>query len=318
MKVRLFLGLLLCCAAVYGAIIGSGGAVSFLAILRLVIPVIGILLGSVIAGPGLGSYSDALSGRRVLSPRRAAASGAVLDYAVQVLATSALLGFLIQFVSMMKTLENPDALWKNLAFAFGPALVVLVVLAAIIEPLRYRVRLAAVAGAESEETADIKEPAGATSWRPGHFAAGLLLILASLISFGPGFVVSWIFLDVAAAIIAVFIPLGMLLGAASIPALRDAFSVIRKTQASSLELAQARQVFSFLTLCLRRGMGIGVATGLIFLVKDWLDRQRYGPTLSLALISAFWCTVLLILFALPLEAASKRREILEGRDDRES
>ncbi len=310
MILKLVLGCVVGVAAIVTAIAASGSSVTLWTAAMLVLPVLGTLTGALVAGSGRGALADLFKAPGSISARRARAAGETLAYAGRVLAMAGLTGFLVQFVYMMKSLEDRAAFWPNLAWAFGAPLVALVVHTLLVMPRRHSMSEAAATSEGLPCAAAEPEDAVPGTWSPARFAAGSLLTLASLIAFEPRAILSWLFVDAAALIVAIFIPVALVLAALSSGSIRRGFRALRDPGASAEDIGAAVRSFSLMAAALRRAAAIGAATGFVFLIKDWLDRMRYGPTLALALISVFWCAVLLLLFSLPLEAEAKRRGVV--------
>ncbi len=315
MIARLFLGALVAAGAVVAAIAASGGTIDLLRSAGIVLPLLGAAAGVLIAGPGPGAAADLLRSGRSLSGRRAAAAEAVLGLARRALAWAALEGFLIRLVEMMKRLERREDVWPSLAWAMAPALAALVLHAAVLAPLGHALREAAL-GAVARDGAD-DEGGGDAPWSFRRFLAGGALTATSLIAFAPEAVLGPLFLDSAALIVAVFVPAGALLAGAPTGSFRRALAALRAPGPNAADICAAARCFAYLSGSLRRAAAVGASAGFVFLVKDWLDRMRYGPTLALALISVFWCAAGLLVLALPLEAAAERRTRLAAADSAE-
>lgn len=306
MIVKFLLGFIVLWAAVIAAIAASGGSVPGEVAIQTVLSVFGMALGALLAGPGPQAVADLFRSNPSLSRRRA--TKATLDLAGRALTCAAILGFLVPFTVMLKSLENPADLWPNLAWALGPVLVALVFQAAIILPLRHRGEASSpeVASKGTEHPQEIP-------WNGRRLLGGGILTLVSLFFFAPLPLFWTFFFDPAAIVIALFVPVGVILSGAPAGAYRRAFSALSSAGSSLADLTEARGVFGLLASALRRAAAIGAVAGLLFLVKDWLNQQRYGPTIALAVISVVWATAILVVLVLPLEAEADRRlSVLSG------
>lgn len=312
MKVKLILGSLVSLAAIVGATLGTGYGISVAVVFRIVLPVIGLFLGSMLCGPGLGILADAMGPCDTLSPKRRESALGAIAFARRALLLIASLGLIMNLVSMFKSLEDRNAVWINLALAMGPALVALFIHAVVLEPLVIRLRRSSLKAASS--SSETERPTN-TRGRAGILIRqipGFCLMLASLIALNPD-LISGIFLHLPAILIAVFIPIGLLIAAGDGPSMWRSLGTVFSSSSSTEELKTAQELFGSLTLAFKRAMALGAALGFVFLVKDWLDITRYGPTLALALISLFWGMIGILFISLPLEALAAQRACREVR-----
>ncbi len=143
-----------------------------------------------------------------------------------------------------------------------------------------------------------------------------MLALAGIVSFGFDSFASWVFVDLSSFLITIFIPIGMLLAGTGSGSFRRAWTALKDPAASLESLKKARLYYGFLGLSFRSAAMIGVGTGFVLMVKDFLERTRVGPSLALLVISAMWSLLLASVVALPLEAAAERRVL--AMDHRES
>ncbi|GAB1455359.1 hypothetical protein MASR2M48_06660 [Spirochaetota bacterium] len=309
MITKLMLGSVVVIGAVAAAIVASGGNVPAWAVAQSVLPVLGILAGVLFAGPGPGAIAEVFRARKGLSQRRVWAAQVTVNLAQRVLFLAGTAGFLIQFVYMMKSLEDRAALWPNLALALAPALAALVIHTMLILPLRHVLCDAGSQGDGAPSSAEALPDNSLETrpWSAWRFIPGTFLTIASLIAFGPAAVLSGLFVDIGSFIVAVFVPIGVLLAAVLPGSFRSGIKALRARDTSRNDLIAVQRSFSLLAKAVSHAAMIGAATGFVFLIKDWLNIMRYGPTLALALISVFWCVVILLLVVIPLEAEAERR-----------
>lgn len=306
MNLKPILGLIVGAGAVAAAIIASGSTMPAIVALWSILPIVLILLGTLVAGPGTKGIAQVFAAASGALDRRGKnAALETLAAASRALSTGALVCFLIKFVQTMKALEDPRALWINLAWALAPAFFALLVQAFVILPLKNAVQLAA----PGEKEAVI------FAWSGRRFALGSVITLAGVMLVAGAFL-DFILVDTASVALAVFVPVAMLLAGGSSASIRLAVEALKDSAASGQRLDSAVYSFSFIGTSIRCGGYVGAATGFLFLVKDWTNRMRTGPTLALATISVMYACVLYALFALPLIGEARRRRALSDQPAR--
>ncbi|HOX17092.1 MAG TPA: hypothetical protein PKW82_01435 [Spirochaetales bacterium] len=312
MNLRLALGALVVLAGLVAAVFLTGGdfgpPLPLLPLAAVLVAPVGVLL----AGPGFAPLRSVLACRGDgAASRELEAAAAALKAAERSLVLGATTLFVVHFTDMMRNLEDKAAVWPNLAWALAPVLVALVARAVFVLPIRRAIAEArAVLTEEGAPGKALPEAGHGASWSAGRYAAGSALILLSIFAFNPRAFLGWLFVDAAALVLVAFVAGGMLLAGNRPATLARAATALRATDASKLELGAARRTFSYCMTVLGSAASLAFATGLVFLVRDALDRMRTGPNLALMFVSAFYCLVIAHAFVLPLEAEARRRELM--------
>ncbi len=301
MTIRILFGFLVSAAAVIGAIFTSGGTLDPWSAVQVLALAILVPLGVLIAGPGLGAIRGLFKAANG-DPAERSAAPATLRLIDKALGAAALGGFLIHFLCMMKNLSDRAAIWTNLAYALAPAISSLLVWVGIRLPLG---RLA-----ELGDAATSSHASAMPTWSLARHMAGILVMIAGFAAYSFGSLSLFTLLDLASAILVVFVSVGAFIAITGRHSWRDAVSAIRSEHAGKAALDSASRTFRYLTTVIRSAGLIGFSTGFVFMIKDWLDRMRAGPTLALALISSLMAIVAYILVALPLQATAERKSLL--------
>lgn len=306
MIARLLLGALVLCSALISAVHLSGGGIELGRCLMLLVPTILVPTGVFVAGPGVGAMADAFrtatAGGDATERRAAAATLGVFNRS---LVLAGAIGFLINFISMMKTLADPALVWREFSWSLAPGAFGLVLYASLSLPLGQAI-------ATSPEIPMPREQSRATRglWRPGLMVVGLLIIATALVLFDLTDSGPTMLFDLPAFIATFFTAVGALLAGRRPGDLRRALGRLRDPEASAAELATARNVFSYLRRVLGVAAALGAAAGTLSLLYDAHERTRLGPNLALVMFSALYASVFVLAMALPLEAAAARRAIL--------
>ncbi|MFH2114234.1 MAG: hypothetical protein ABIJ86_06995 [Spirochaetota bacterium] len=307
MMLKLVLGAMVVFAAVVGAILTNGAEVGIFAYLALLPPLLLTPLGMLLAGPGLKATSELFFLVRFGGTDRDRKKAKVtIRFFDKTLAMTAILCFIVHFTSMLKNLEDKDAIWRNLAWAMAPGLLALVLHVAISLPLAHAV-----------DTSGLGEPIPTPSGTKRSFSAfrltgGMVLALAGIVSFDPVSFASWLFVDLPSFLVSIFVPVGILLAGTGSGSFRRAWTALRNPAASLESLKRARLDYRYLGLSFRSAAMIGAGTGFVLMVKDFLERTRVGPSVALLVISAMWSLLLALVVAMPLEVAAERRVFEAG------
>ncbi len=223
------------------------------------------------------------------------------------------LGFVSMWVLMLKTLSSKEDLLRNIGLTLMPMAYALLVAVGLWLPLVTRMELRAT-----------MRPAREILVRPcckgfvvfaGTFIASLVLVFACF-SWG---VLPFGFFELGSLSLIVFIPLGALIAGPGLAVLARSFLAVSAEDASQAELKTASVVFRSLEKSIILAASLGVVLGTAFLIAEWPNRMRSGPTLALALLSLFWGLFFLIALGLPLSTQARRRLALaEGASPRDA
>jgi len=315
MKIRLALGSLAVAAGIVAAVFLTGGdfgsPLELLPLAAVLVAPIGVLL----AGPGFAALRTALArGGEDADVRGLDAAEASLEAIERSLVLGAATLFVVQLTDMMKNLADKAAIWPNLAWAMAPALVALVGREVFVLPLRRTIAEARAAVAESGDArSGSTGTAPVAPWSAGRYAAGVALVLLSVLAFKPRAFLGWLFVDAAALVLVAFTELGLLLAGHRPGTFARSLRTLRDSDASGAALGAARRAFSYYGTALGAAATLAFATGFVFLVRDALDRMRAGPNLALMFVSAFHCLAVAHAFVLPLEVAARQRELMADR-----
>lgn len=298
MNLKPVLGLVIGASAVATAIILSGSSMPAIVLLWSIPSIVLLCLGALIAGPGVSAIAQVFTAARGELSRRGM-NGALetLTTASKALGVAALLGFLVNFLDMMKNLSEPKEVWIHLAWALAPAFFALILKALVILPLKNAVQTA-VPGTKEVERGQHSN---------SRCMLGTLISLAGLFLFNSSAFMGFLLLDYASMAIALFVPIAMIMAGGKAGSIRTALATLKDGTARRNQLETAVASLSFVGSAIRYGGYLGAATGFLFMVKDWTERMRTGPTLALAVISALYASILYAVFALPLIGEAKRR-----------
>lgn len=297
MRVKNLLGLIIGAGAVCAAIIISGSFMPILVALKSILPILFIFFGVLIAGPGVrGIAQVSAASRGELTEKGMKSALETLGTASKALAIGSLLCFLSSFVLMAVALEDAKAVWINLAWAMAPAFFALLIHAFVILPMRNDI-MTATPGTKEGET---------STWNGRRFFLGSIITLIAAV-LPVVFFVWYVLFEFAAVALAIFVPIALIVAGSRSGSIKNALRALKDRNASQDELEAAIVSLGFAGTGIRYGGLIGAATGFLFMVKDWTDRMRTGPTLALALLSAFYACLLYLIFALPLLGEAKRR-----------
>jgi len=217
-------------------------------------------------------------------------------------------GFLLIQIWMMYDLQDPSALFDNLALSLEPPILGFFVIYCVYRPLRHAV----LNGLERETPEAGAAPArGAspiqarTRWSLVRWAAGIVVMTSvlaawNLVAYGR----IGRFVDLAPLSLALFLPLGQLLAGPGPNGLRSAFAALSTDDPSALR--SARRIFAFNAGSFAVAAALAFSLGAAYFLEAIGDRMRYGPTLALAELGLLQSAVLALVLALPPLAAADR------------
>jgi len=311
MRLRFVSGVAVSACAVASAVYLSGGRVAP-GYLALDLGLVALLpIGAAVAAFGLRAIGRAFA-VATGSPEaggRAARRDAdcVLRWLARATWLAMAIGFLLVQIWMMYDLQDPAALFDNLALSLEPPIIGLFMIHCVYRPLR----LSARGGAErGQRAADPSTGRRALArWAAGIAAAALVLAAWNLLAYGR----LGRFADLAPLSLALFIPLGQLLAGPGLGGLRSAFAAIGSGDADALR--SARRVFAFNAGSFAVAAALSFSLGAAYFLEAIGDRMRYGPTLALAELGLLQSAVLALLLAVPPLAAADRALALAARGD---
>ncbi len=227
-------------------------------------------------------------------------------------------GFLLIQIWMMYDLQDPSALFDNLALSLEPPILGFFVIYCVYRPLRHAV----LNGLERETPEAGAAPArGAspiqarTRWSLVRWAAGIVVMASvlaawNLVAYGR----IGRFVDLAPLSLALFLPLGQLLAGPGPNGLRSAFAALSTDDPSALR--SARRIFAFNAGSFAVAAALAFSLGAAYFLEAIGDRMRYGPTLALAELGLLQSAVLALVLALPPLAAADRALAATEPNDR--
>ena len=321
MRLRFVSGVAVSACAVASAVYLSGGRVAP-GYLALDLGLVALLpIGAALAAFGLRAVGRAFA-VATGSPEsggRAATRDAdcVLRWLARATWLAMAIGFLLIQIWMMYDLQDPSALFDNLALSLEPPIVGLFMIYCAYRPLRLSVldridresRSSDTATAPAASSSPARERWNLSLWASGAAVTALVLAAWNLLTYGR----LGRFVDLAPLSLALFIPLGQLLAGPGLGGLRSAFAAMGSGDPETLR--SARRVFAYNAGSFAVAAALAFSLGAAYFLEAIGDRMRYGPTLALAELGLLQSAVLALLLAVPPLAVADRALALAARDD---
>lgn len=116
-----------------------------------------------------------------------------------------------------------------------------------------------------------------------------------------------VYLDAASVVLVLGLTLVMLRAGWSFRAMGTQFRNSMNDQADRASLEEAILFFTSARRYLVQAAGFAVFIGLIAILTNLEDRNKLGPNLAVALLSAFYAIILTVAICIPFETAARRR-----------